>query len=245
MGKFVRLILFLLAFQMEVRVRAAGDVLQQPVACLQTQESCAIQVSGSGFHFEKDTIQFHATGGSTLMRLSSDQWRLVKGAVWVEGGKQLQVESVYAHTQAKMGEYWVIAQDSKVLIRNMNADLKVTLRDGKTLEIPEGFEVWVAGLNSKGQSEYGMIEPIKMKEHLPMWSSLYRGSKEDFVKEVRQYRDNWGDLAQKSSQLYKVLIERKLASVEDQRKTEEARRQRKAAEVQRMKDLYHQRVFER
>ena len=229
MKKIVRLMLFLMAFQMEVRVRAAGDLIEQPSACLKSQESCAIQVTGSAFHFEKGDHQLHATGGSAVVRLTPDQWRLVKGAVWVEGGKNLQLESLYASTQATMGEYWVISQDSRILIRNMNASLKVTLRDGKTLEIPEGFEVWVAGLNSQGKTEYGMIEPINMKEHLPMWNSLYRGSKEDFVKEVRLYRDNWGDLAQKSSRLYQTLTERKIASIEAQEKAEEARRQRKAA----------------
>lgn len=245
MKKIVRLMLFLMAFQMEVRVRAAGDLIEQPSACLKSKESCAIQVTGSAFHFEKDDNHLHATSGSALVRLAPDQWRLVKGAVWVEGGKSLQLESLYASTKATMGEYWVISQDSRILIRNMTASLKVTLRDGKTLEIPEGFEVWVSGMNSQGKTEYGMIEPVNMKEHLPMWNSLYRGSKEDFVKEVRLYRDNWGDLAQKSSQIYQTLTERKMASIEAQEKAEEARRLRKAAELQRMKEMYRQRVFER
>lgn len=237
--------IFLLAFQMEVRVRAAGDLVQKPDACLQQAGACALRVSTSGFHFEKDNVKIHASGGSTLARQSMDFWRLMDGALWVESGRGLRVETLYAATQAEQGEYWIFVQNSKIYVRNMSASLKVELRDGKTLELPEGFEVWIGSVNSKGQTEYGVIEPVNMKELLPVWNSLYRGSKADFVLEVRRYRANWGDLTQKSSQLYQKLVEREIASVRAREEEQELRRQRRAAEAQRVKELYWQRVFER
>lgn len=237
---------FLMAFQMEVRVRAAGDLMEQPSACLKAKETCALRVTGSAFHFEKDELKLHASEGTSLVRLAPEQWRLVKGALWVEAnGRGLQLETLYANMSATFGQYWVLEKDSKILVRNMSASLKVVLRDGKTLEVPEGFEVWISGVNSKGQSEYGMIEPLNMKEHLVLWNSLYRGSKESFVKEVRHYRENWGDLTLKSSHLYQALVEREIASANDRAQAEEALRRRKAAEAQKIKDLYRQRVFER
>lgn len=245
MKKVVRVLIFLMAFQMEIRVRAAGDVMEQPSKCLNEALNCALQVTGNSFHFEKGEQKLHASGGSTLVMSNPQQWRLVKGVLWVENGQGLEVETLFASFKASFGEYWVLHSESRVLVRNMSASLKVTLRDGKTLEIPEGFEVWVSSVNSQGKSDYGMIEPINMKEHLPLWNSLYRGNKESFVKEVRHYRENWGDLVQKSSRLYRQLTEREIASVAAREQVEEARRQRKAAEDRRVKELYRQRVFER
>lgn len=246
MKKFLRLAMFLMAFQMEVRVRASGEtLLQQPEACLKQAVSCALQVAGEGFHFEKNDVKVHAARGSTLVRQSAKQWRLIGGALWVESGKGLRVETVYATTEAEQGQYWIFEKDSRVYVRNMSASLKVELRDGRALELPEGFEVWIGGLNSKGQTEYGMIEPVNMKELLPVWSSLYRGSKDAFVSEVRHYHDNWGDLTQKSSQLYQKLVERELASVKAREDAEKLRQQRQAAEARRIKELFRQRVFER
>jgi len=245
MKKWFRLFLFLMAFQMEVRVRASGDVLEQPSACLRSQESCAVQVTGAGFHLVREAMKIHATESSTLMRLSEKQWRLVRGALWVEKGPALEVETLYGTLQAPLGQYWVIDQGDKVLVRNINASLQVTLRDGKTLEIPEGFEVWIAGINSKGVAEYGMIQPIDMKSHLPLWNSLYRGSKQDFIKEVVALRENWGDLTAKSSLLYKTLVQREIASEREKREAAERIRARKQAEDRRIKELYRQRVFER
>ncbi len=169
--------IFLLAFQMEVRVRASGDVLQQPSACLKSQETCAIQVVGEGFHLVQDSFKLHAAEGTALVRLSKKQWRLVKGTLWLEEGRNLEIETLFGSMQASQGQYWVLEQGSRIVVRNINADLKVTLRDGKKLEVPDGFEFWMGGVNSKNRSEYGMVQPIEMKDHLPLWKSLYRGSK--------------------------------------------------------------------
>lgn len=245
MKKFMKLLIFLLAFQMEVRVRAAGEVLLQPTACLKAKETCSIHVIGSAFHLKKDDLSLHANENSTLMRLTSKQWRLVQGTLWVEKAAGVEVETPYAMVKAPQGQYWLLQEESKVVIRNIDADLEVTLRDGKKLEVPSGFEFWVSGINSKGQSEYGMIRPIDMKDHLPLWNSMYTGTKENFVKEVKDLKENWGDLAEKSAFIYQKTTERKLAAVaEEERKAEEKRRQ-DAAERQKIKNIYYQRTFER
>lgn len=245
MKNSLRFFLFLLAFQMEVRVRASGDLLQQPSSCLKTREACAIQVVGNVFHLVKGKIKLHAGNGAALVRLSEKQWRFIKGALWVEEGQDIDVETVFGSLRASQGEYWVLEQDGRIMVRNMNANLKVTLRDGKVLQLPEGFEFWLAGLNSKGVSEYGMIRPVDMREHLPMWNALYRGSKESFIKEVVQLRTSWGDLAEKSSQLYTAVAQREIASELEKRQSEERAKDQAAARRREMRELYHKRVFER
>ncbi len=245
MKKVFRFLIFLLAFQMEVRVRASGDVLQQPVACLKSKETCALHVTGPVFHLRRDELSLHAKENSTLMRVSASQWRLLKGTLWVEKSAGVDIETPYATVSAPQGQYWLIERGSQIVVRNIDADLHVVLRDGKKLEVPAGFEFWISGINSKAQSEYGMIRPIDMKEHLPLWNALYSGTKENFVKEVKHLKENWGDLAEKSAFIYQAATERKLASIaESQRQAEEKSRQQ-AAERQKLKSIYFQRTFER
>lgn len=245
MKKGLQFLIFLLAFQVEVRVRASGGVLQQPPTCLKTQETCAIQVTHESFHLIDENLKIHAREGATLMRLSENQWRFVKGAVWIEKGPHLEIETLYGSIRASQGQYWLIEQGDQVLVRNMNADLKVTLRDGKKLEVPEGFEFWIAGLNSKGKSEFGMVQPVDMKKHLPLWNSLYRGTKDAFINEVTQLRESWGDLAEKSSSLYKKVAERQIASAEEKQRDIVKNREMKAAKRRQLQEMYRQRVFER
>ncbi|MCR3916735.1 hypothetical protein, partial [Klebsiella variicola] len=69
--------------------------------------------------------------------------------------------------------------------------------------------------------------------------------KESFVKEVKNLKENWGDLTEKSAFIYQAITERKLASIaESQRQAEEKSRQQ-AAERQKLKNIYFQRTFER
>lgn len=244
MNRAVRILLFLMAFQMEVRVRASGDLLTEPVGCLQNENACFLQ-STSIFHYEKDGLQLHADEGTALSRVDEKQWTFLKGVLWVEKGKDLRISTLYGSFSAPVGSYWLLDQGDRLLVRNMNADLSIHLRSGKTLNLPEGFEVWISGINAQGQSDYGVLRPIDMQAHLSLWNKLYRGSKEEFVAEVRRFKDNWGDLVEKSSRIYQKVIDRRLASVAEQERLIRERKAREEAENRRIKALFYQRTFER
>lgn len=244
MKNLFRFFIFILAFQMEVRVRASNELLLQPTACLDKIEACAIQVVGRGFTFKKGSVSLNASTDSLLVRTSLNNWKLVKGSLWVEKGKGLEISTVYGDIKASQGQYWVLERGTQVVVRNVSSDVVITLRDGKVLELPEGFEFWMAGINAQGASEYGMIRPIDMKEHLPLWNSLYKGSKENFVKEVVQLRESWGDMVEKSSALYQAIVTRKIASqMEQQIRAEQAKEQMRKQRAA-VRELYRKKVFE-
>ncbi|HWU42376.1 MAG TPA: hypothetical protein VN132_03025 [Bdellovibrio sp.] len=246
MKKLFRVIVFLLSFQMEVRVRASADLLQEPSACLKSKETCAVHVIGPAFHLNSENLRLHASEGSTVMRLANKQWRLIKGSLWVEKAERVQVETAYATMiSSSEGQYWILEKGSQIIVRNIDADLRVTLRDGKKLEVPTGFEFWVSGINSRGQSEYGMIHPIDIKEHLPLWNALYVGSKKSFLEEVRQLKESWGDLTEKSAMIYQKSTERKLASVAEEKQQLQTKQQQEHLRREKVKKLFYQRTFER
>ncbi|NUN04960.1 MAG: hypothetical protein HUU57_04275 [Bdellovibrio sp.] len=241
-----KLLLFVFAFQMEIRVRAAAEVLQQPNQCLAEKAvSCALQAVQEGFHYQQYGLKIHAVKGSTLVRQSLKNWRLVRGALWVEQGPGFEVETVFGNITGQQGQFWVLEQDKKVLIRNVDADLKISLRDGKVLDLPQGFEVWISGLNTEGKSLYGMLRPVDLKDHLSLWSSLFQGSKDDFVEAVARLKYNWGDMAEKSSALYKSVVMRGIASQEERDLVLLRKKEREAEEIKKIKELYRARVFDR
>ncbi|WP_413587547.1 hypothetical protein [Bdellovibrio sp. HCB274] len=245
MKKVFQLLIFLLAFQVEVRVRASADTLQEPVACLKTSESCALHVVGAAFHLKQENLKLHSGEGSTLMRLSQSKWRLVKGVLWVENAPDVQIETPYVTAKSSHGQYWLIERGDRLIVRNVDAELNVELRDGKKLEVPAGFEFWVTGINSKGKNEYGMIQTIDLKDHLAQWNRLFDGTKEQFKSQVSDLRGNWSDLSERGAGLYEKIALRQIASVEDGRRREEARKREAQAERQKIRDLMFQRAFDR
>lgn len=244
MKNILRLFFFLIAFQLEVRVRASGDVLQKPESCLNGKNACAIQVVGDSFKFTHGSLKIVAAQDSTLARIRTKVWQLIKGTLWVQEGDGLRVETVFGALSADRGQFWVLDQGSKILVRNVDSDLKIYLRDGKTLELPEGFEVWISGINSRGQTEYGVLRPIDMKVHLLLWNSLYEGSKENFIRDVAKVKASWGDLAEKSSLIYSGLIQRELASHQEKKDATERVQNLKQEKRRQTRQLYWKKVFE-
>ncbi|WP_413561477.1 hypothetical protein [Bdellovibrio sp. HCB209] len=245
MKKLLQVLLFVLAFQMEVRVRASAGTLEQPVACLKSSESCALHVVGPSFHLKQDELELHAVEGSTLMRLSQDSWRLVKGVLWVEEAPQVTVETPFVTTKANHGQYWLVDRGDRLIVRNINADLNVVLRDGKKLEVPAGFEFWVSGINSNGKNEYGMIQTVDFKDHLVLWNKLFTGTKEQFKTEVAELRENWSDLGERGGSLYEKIALRQIASIEEGHKKEAEKKRQAQAERQKTRELMFKRAFDR
>lgn len=241
----MRVLLFLMAFQIEVRVRASGELLEQPAQCLKAQEICSLQIGTDPFHYEKNGIRLHVSESSTVSRQSASSWKLIHGSVWVEKGDSVQVDTLYGVASGARGSFWAIEQADKILLRNMTSDLDITLRDGKTLTVPEGFEVWIGGIGPDGKSTYGMIRPVEMKDHLAIWAQIYPGSKAEFLNAVRELKERWGDIAAKGSEIYQGVIDRRIASAEEKQKQEDERKAKAAAERQRVRELFYYRTFER
>jgi hypothetical protein len=239
--------IFLLAFQIEVRVRANDiHVEALPEGCLKSEEVCAIQASEQGLLVNKEGFKLHTAPDTGIVKLSQDEWRLLKGVVWVEESEGIKIETVYGTVSSRKGEFWLLTQgQQKVLVRNVNANLIVTLRDGKRLDVPEGFEFWISGVNSKGQSEFGMIQPLDIKNHLKVWNSLYEGSPADFKNEVGELKVKWKNVPEVSSAIYKSLAQREIESVEKKRKTEAENQAHSRKAAMESKSYFYKRTFER
>lgn len=224
-----------MAFQMEVRVRA-GEVVE---AVTQT-----LSANSTGVLWQQDSTELRSTSGTIVIRQDSKSWKFVQGTLWVVQGESLVFETLYGELRGRHGSYWILEQKDRLLVRNMNADLKVTFRDGRSLVVPEGFEFWMGGIDSKGQSTFGMVQPIEMKDHLPLWNSLYIGSKENFMKEVVHLRESWGDVIETSSRLYREIVDRQIASEKEAEENARLAKLRKEEEKRRIRSLYMKKVFD-
>lgn len=232
MKTFLKVLLFLLSFQLEVRVKADSG-------------SETFSADKKPFHLSAEDVKIHAAVGSTFEKTKSGDWKILRGNVWVEKAQHKNFETPYLTADGKSGEFWIDAQADKTWIRNFSAILKITLRDGKTLDIPPGFQMWAAGFNSEAQVEYGMIEPIAMREQIPQWYAIYPASGKNFENKIKKLKESWGDVAETGSQIYKAQALRKIASVEAADKAVADRKRRIDAENKRVRELYMQRTFER
>ncbi len=246
MKAFVRIFLFILAFQVEVRVKASAEILMQPENCIQLKSECTIKVKNEKLHIESEAIQMHMYPETVLTKNTSKDWNFIKGKLWVEQANGVSFKTVFGEVKATTGEYWIVSEGSdKVWIKNITSDVSVTLRDGKVVQPPDGFEFWISGLNSKNQSEYGMINPIDIKQYVKLWYPLFKGDKESFKERVIVLKDAWGDLASKSSAIYKGVILRREASIAEEKQREIDKKMQLENEKKRILEIFRSKVFDR
>ena len=234
---------FVLFFSMDVRVRASSDLRERPSHCLIEAGACALQTQKSAFHLSKGDSEFHLGPKTLILRHSMEHLEFISGTLWNEKYEKMQVSTVYGEINAKSGPFWVLGDKDKIWIRNINSDLRIHLRDGRDLELPVGFQIWISGMDIKGQSTLGIPEMIPIEEHIRIWSYLFPGSKEEFKKQVEQKKWTWGSLAERSSELYISMVHRQ-QNLEKQRRNQIQQRELAASEEKKqIKALYTEKAF--
>lgn len=245
MKKLLHLFLFLMAFQMEVRVRASEGALSLPENCLGKTVPCSFKVNQEKWSHHSGTVKLRAVSRSVLTEeVKNKEWRLLEGTLWVENAPSVKIHTINADAEASNGQYWVLIENDRVIFRNISSKLTLTFKDQSKMEIPRGFEVWVGSVNSEARVEHGMVEPINLKKHLKVWNELYPGSKEQFVTEVQDLRDQWSDLVEESGDIYKKVAEKRLLAQEEEKRREREARKEKEQERRLLRESFHRRVFE-
>lgn len=233
---------FVFAFTIDVHVKAA-ELVERPQGCLNQKSICALQTTSDVFHFNNPELEFHMSPSSLVLKHSTTELEYAKGSLWVAKHNNVVVKTIYGTVISKSGPFWVLESDDKIWIRNVNAEMKVKVRDGREVELPIGFQIWIGGVDGQGKSTLGIPEIIPVEEHIRLWSQLYPGSREKFRDEVEGIKWTWGPVAQKAAELYTEIASRQRRIAEA--KEAELERRRLAIEEERkmFRQMYIQKVF--
>ncbi|WP_413291434.1 hypothetical protein [Bdellovibrio sp. HCB337] len=246
MKKFAHLLLFLAAFQVEVRVRASeSTAVSFPENCIGKSIPCSFKVTEDKWSYEAGAIKLRAPMNTILTENSKTRdWTVVEGSLWVQNAPSVRVKTVSAEVEASSGQYWVFAEKNRTVFRNISSKLVVTFKDQSKMEIPRGFEIWVGSVNSEAKVEHGMVEPIDLKQHLKSWFALYPGTRQQFVSEVQDLKDQWADLIEESGDIYKKVAERKMAALDEEKRKQLEVQKKKDDDRRQLRERFHKRVFE-
>lgn len=243
MSQAKRWFVFIFFLSIDVRVRASNDIKERPQGCLDKQIVCALQTKESVFHLANPNFELHLGPSSIVLRNSSDEIEFVAGTLWLARYNKMTVKTVFGTVKSANGPFWIIQDKDRVWVRNVNAEVKITLRDGKELELPLGFQVWLSGLDQFGKSVVGIPETIPVESHIKLWSQLFPGTKDEFRKEVESIKWVWGSLPDKGSELYTKMADRQ-RQIAEAREAEILRIQSaQQQESQRVRQQFEEKTF--
>ncbi len=233
--KWIRLFLMLLAFQTQVRVRADSVhslTFWDPPSCRESKEDCRVQAGAAKLSLPVGRGQLDVARDSLLER-KEGHWKLLKGTARLKKGR---LECIDGSVETN-GEAWILDEGGEqVVVRAIDEDLKVKMKDQKILDVPAGFEVWVGRLETNGASEHGLPKQISIADQLIRWAHLEPGEKETQIERANRLKALWKDRAEMGAELYTQVIDRQLASEQEvlrkEQQRKEALRRQRAAERQ-------------
>jgi hypothetical protein len=238
-----RVLIFLLAFTVEVKVHAARVTLpavkapvQEPNNCLSTQNSCALKTPDYGkYSLVLPRAEIVMDANTTAIRVSSTEVKLITGTLWVKSKGDIKISSSFGTVGSNGGEFWVRTDVDKAVVSAIQGTLVLSVKDKKTtLRLEEGEENWLGGIALNGQTTSGVPKAIAFEDHLFRWARLYSGDKTQFALDVKNFHGRWSRQLASVADYHQQLAERRLKVLDD----EQAKRARaKAQEESRSNEL--------
>lgn len=215
--RFARWVLFIFCFQLEISVRASGEIR---TAGHRTE---VIEVAKSVVYLlPHGLLEGRGEGG----------WRLVDGRALVQAknGEMVGLETLHGSVKTS-GEVSVTAREnpSRVVVRAVKSDAVVRLRDERELTLAEGLELEVGPVTSDGRNFHSLPVPIQVGAHLADLALVPGMDLAKLRSETATLKTRWKHAGSRAGALYEAVIERHVASVHEA-EAAQARRERAAAQ---------------
>jgi hypothetical protein len=238
-----RIIIFVLAFTVEVKVHAARVSIptvkvpvQQPTDCLNTSSVCAIKTPAVGkYTLVLPHAEVVMDANTTAIRVSSSEVKLITGTLWIKNKGELKITTSFGDVSSEISEFWVRTDVDKTFVSATEGSLALAGKDKKTMiRLEEGEENWIGGIARNGLSTSGVPKAIAFEDHLYRWARLYSGSKIQFEADVKKFHSRWSRQLASVADYHKELAENRLKVLD----AENAKRaQAKAQEEARSQEL--------
>lgn len=227
-------------------VSAKDDVFEKPRGCLSGSKPCAVYipkaVSSKKIKFMDHVVTL--ASGTVALFNGAERVRLIRGTLWNHQGS-LFVETEFGAVDGADGEFWVIHQKHRVLVRNLSSQMNVHYKSinqtvGLSDVIPNGFESWFGAMTLRGDAQHGFVRPIDSKQYLKDLATCFQGDRVEFMKEYSGFKTLWKRSIASAGEMYQRAIDEKIEN-----KKEEIRRQREVQErIQHEKYLERQRLLD-
>lgn len=245
MRLFLKFFAIFMCFTLEVKVKASNPPLQKPADCYTNEMQPCIFSSGNKIvNLQSKNSVLSLKENTTLERLTEKEFQFMGGTVWVQNQRALEVKTLYGNVKSNKGEFWLIEKDNKIFVRSIIGKVVVSVNSSE-LEIPEGFQIWIAGKDLMGNNSYGIPEVIPMEDHLKLWSVLFSGSREELKNKIKMLKDLYKDNSYEAGDFYQKITDRHVANMEEKKRAEQLSEQKRWAYLQEIRRLYFEKVFER
>jgi hypothetical protein len=228
-----------------VSALALPSFVDSPEQCLGLEKfPCSVRAVKGPISLEKGSHVFVLESDSSLSFLSAEEFQLLSGKIWIEKSEQLSLKISPKLAVTLTGEFMVEKIADRVWVKNLNGE--TAFRSPLVFQsesLPIGFENWYGRITTLGSIERGIIKPIELKSFLVSWLPLAQNSVAELKKKVAEFRENWSKAAEQSSELYKEVVERRMASVAAKELSHQQQMEKTRKAIQKIREMYRQKNY--
>ena len=224
---------------------ANQSFVDSPDQCLGLDKyPCSVRSVKGPLSMEKGGHSFVLDANSAVHFETAQEFKLLSGQVWIEKSENLSLKISPSLTINLNGEFFAQKLSDKLWLKNLDGETQFkSSHVFQSESLPVGFENWYGRITTKGSIDRGIIKPIELKDFLVSWLPLAQNSVAVLKKKVASYRELWSKAPEQSSELYKEIVERRMASVTQRELTQEQQVEKARKAIQKIREMYRQKNY--
>lgn len=221
--------LFILGFQVEITVHAKSEVVD-----VQQAKTISLPVGS-----------IEASRG-TLLKEDPAGWKLLSGDIFLlpSEHQQMGIQSLFGDVESA-GEVNLVVnvEEKQLIVRAISGQVVISLRDGRRLLLQKGLQLSVGPVQSSGQNFMTLPEPIAVLDYARSLALRPNMSREKLKEILAIQSQSWKNAGIVSGDLYQQVVQRHLASVQDEINQKEKRRQIEEQQRKRFRQMLQDKAF--
>ncbi|MCB9026815.1 MAG: hypothetical protein H6625_10890 [Bdellovibrionaceae bacterium] len=241
---FLRCLTFLIAFTLNVQIKAKAQVLEVPEECLKMEGECSIKDPSSRGSIEVSAGHIDFAQDSILIRREENLIRLVSGSFFVRSSSPLKIQTKYAWIQLKK-EQSVIVELSfdKVVITAFSGDIVVYDLNNNPIVLPQAYTNSFGKINSKGVAEVGFPRAANFKNIIKTLGEISSLNKKELYEGLKKYKKSWLSALDETQNRSLASTQKIIEDWEISQKQQAERLRLEKIEKKRMRDFFYKKTF--
>lgn len=244
MKSLVRVLLFILAFNVNVSLKARAEMLEYPKDCLASKnEECVVKSISSAGVLSTASVNIELSAESTVI-LRGESYRLVNGVFYVRALSSVVVDVKFGKAKLNSGDMVLFKLDEgRATLSVMSGEVTYILLNNEKHVLPAGYANWIGAPSELGVVRSGIPSSIDFPQLILDLNAVSQLSKDEMYITLKTLKPFWELAHSETESRYLASIQETLKREEEVRLQKEREKQRQEKERKKWRELFFQKTF--
>ena len=246
-SRVIQSFLFIVTSVIQVTIVDARDYVipaEVPKGCIELEKlPCAVTTGDRPRMFDYSGNKWELDRNIVLQSKVKNEWNVYSGMLVLNSLKQQKIHTPFADVFIGKSKVMLHVLENRVRVMVLDGEGVKVIAKGDPVEhfIVPGFQNWFGGV-VKGQSESGVVSVIEFEDYAQKRAKFFLDHQLGFVKELSLVATRVKWAAKMAARMHRDLVERKMASLEEQHQDGLRRKRKKIQFNNYLRKLFLQKI---